>query len=442
MTLTVTAPQPNNAYLQRFRDLRDELHGTTANNGYFHPANVPYHSVETLICEAPDHGHETTSETFSYWAWLEAMHGNLTGDWTPLQQVFTSMEANIIPTAADQPTNSFYNAADPADYAPEADLPSGYPSRRSTRARPSAAIPIAAELQHDLRHAEHLRHALDPRRRQLLRLRAAGRRHLAAVVHQHVPARAAGVRLGDGAAAVVGGLPVGPGDERRLPAALHHGPDARAAVALHERARRRRPADPGDVLGEDVRRRARRQRDGRHARRQGRDDGRLPPLRDVRQVLQDDGLHQPQLPGRHRLQRGALPDVLVLRVGRRHRRVGRLGLAHRLQPQPLRLPEPDGRARAHHGARAAAALHERRARLDDEPRAPARVLPLAAVGGRRHRGRRHQQLGRPLRGAAGRRLRPSTGCSTRRTRCTWTRAATPGSASRPGRSSAWPSTTT
>jgi hypothetical protein len=33
---------------------------------------VPYHSVETLIVEAPDHGHETTSEAFSYWLWLEA----------------------------------------------------------------------------------------------------------------------------------------------------------------------------------------------------------------------------------------------------------------------------------------------------------------------------------------------------------------------------------
>ena len=146
LTLTVTVPQPNNAYLQRFRDIRDELHGTSANNGYFHPANVPYHSVETLICEAPDHGHETTSETFSYWAWLEAMHGNLTGDWTPLQQVFTSMEANIIPTQADQPTNSFYNAADPADYAPEADLPSGYPSVISS-GTPVGTDPIAAELR-------------------------------------------------------------------------------------------------------------------------------------------------------------------------------------------------------------------------------------------------------------------------------------------------------
>ena len=35
-------------------------------NGYFSPEGVPYHSVETLMVEAPDHGHETTSEAFSY----------------------------------------------------------------------------------------------------------------------------------------------------------------------------------------------------------------------------------------------------------------------------------------------------------------------------------------------------------------------------------------
>ena len=53
----------------------------------------------------------------------------------------------------------------------------------------------------------------------------------------------------------------------------------------------------------------------------------------------------PHLPGGHRQERLALPDVLVLRVGRRRPTPnGRLVVAHRLQPQPLRLPEPDGGA--------------------------------------------------------------------------------------------------
>ena len=48
-----------------------------AKNGYFSPEGVPYHAVETLLVEAPDYGHETTSEAYSYWMWLEAAYGTL-----------------------------------------------------------------------------------------------------------------------------------------------------------------------------------------------------------------------------------------------------------------------------------------------------------------------------------------------------------------------------
>src|SRR5262245_8060661 len=143
ISLTVSPPLEANAYTQRFLDMWGELHG---GNGYFHPANIPYHSVETLMVEAPDHGHQTTSEAFSFWAWLEVMYGRVTGDWTPLQRMFDSMEANIIPTAADQPTNGFYNAGDPADYAPEFDLPSGYPAPIDANID-TGVDPIGAGLQ-------------------------------------------------------------------------------------------------------------------------------------------------------------------------------------------------------------------------------------------------------------------------------------------------------
>src|SRR6266545_4441475 len=83
-----------NAYTQRFLDLWAELHDST--NGYFSPEGVPYHSRETLICEAPDYGHETTSEAYSYWVWLETMYGSVTGDWTFLSRMFTNMETYII----------------------------------------------------------------------------------------------------------------------------------------------------------------------------------------------------------------------------------------------------------------------------------------------------------------------------------------------------------
>ncbi len=61
-------PGGDNAYIAKFL----EQYGKIKNSGYFSPEGVPYHSIETLIVEAPDQGHETTSEAFSYWLWLEA----------------------------------------------------------------------------------------------------------------------------------------------------------------------------------------------------------------------------------------------------------------------------------------------------------------------------------------------------------------------------------
>ena len=72
----VAAPytaKTGNTYADRFLELWNDIHA--AKNGYFSPEGVPYHAVETLLVEAPDHGHETTSEAFSYWMWLEAAYG-------------------------------------------------------------------------------------------------------------------------------------------------------------------------------------------------------------------------------------------------------------------------------------------------------------------------------------------------------------------------------
>jgi len=123
-----------NVYTQHFIDMWNAIHNPS--NGYFSPEGVPYHSVETLIAEAPDYGHETTSETYSYWVWLEAEWGNVTGNWTTLQTAWNSIEAHMIPTTLDQPTNSFYNASKPATFAPELDDPSQYPSPLNTSVVP------------------------------------------------------------------------------------------------------------------------------------------------------------------------------------------------------------------------------------------------------------------------------------------------------------------
>src|SRR5262245_1695603 len=43
-----------NVYADRFVALWNDIHNPA--NGYFSPEGVPYHSVETLLCEAPDYG--------------------------------------------------------------------------------------------------------------------------------------------------------------------------------------------------------------------------------------------------------------------------------------------------------------------------------------------------------------------------------------------------
>ncbi|MEV4580867.1 glycoside hydrolase family 48 protein [Nonomuraea jabiensis] len=134
----------NNTYVQRFVEMYNELHDPA--NGYFSPEGVPYHSIETFMVEAPDHGHETTSEAYSYYLWLEAVYGQVTGDWTKFNNAWASMEKYIIPATADQPTNSFYTPNKPATYAPESNQISNYPSPLDSSVTPGVD-PIAGELQ-------------------------------------------------------------------------------------------------------------------------------------------------------------------------------------------------------------------------------------------------------------------------------------------------------
>ena len=63
MPAAVTAATPTGEYAQRFLAQYKKIKDPA--NGYFSPQGIPYHSVETLIVEAPDYGHETTSEAYS-----------------------------------------------------------------------------------------------------------------------------------------------------------------------------------------------------------------------------------------------------------------------------------------------------------------------------------------------------------------------------------------
>jgi hypothetical protein len=147
---TVTATEidndaADNQYITEFLIQYDKIKNPA--NGYFSPEGIPYHSIETLLVEAPDHGHETTSEAFSFWMWLEAIYGRVTGNWAPFNNAWNITEQYIIPTQGGQPGGqTSYNPSDPADYAPEFNQPSQYPSPLST----SVSVgqdPLAAELQ-------------------------------------------------------------------------------------------------------------------------------------------------------------------------------------------------------------------------------------------------------------------------------------------------------
>ncbi|HEX6684159.1 MAG TPA: glycoside hydrolase family 48 protein [Candidatus Limnocylindrales bacterium] len=145
--VTVTANEINggtNPYLTEFLLQYEKIKNPA--NGYFSPEGIPYHSVETLMIEAPDHGHETTSEAFSFWIWLEARYGQQTGNWAPFNNSWNIMEQYIIPSAAAQPGQGTYNPNDPADYAPERNLPSQYPVPLDT-AIVAGQDPLANELQ-------------------------------------------------------------------------------------------------------------------------------------------------------------------------------------------------------------------------------------------------------------------------------------------------------
>ncbi len=111
---------------------------------YYSPDGAPYHSLEEEIVEAPDWGHTSTSEAYSYSIMLEVYKQMLDGK-SELETAWNRLEQQIIPTQALQPSNNFYNADKPAGYAAEYQVPDGYPSQISLDV-PVGKDPLAAEL--------------------------------------------------------------------------------------------------------------------------------------------------------------------------------------------------------------------------------------------------------------------------------------------------------
>jgi hypothetical protein len=144
VAVTEAAQTAGSGYDQWFMSLYNDIKNPA--NGYFSPKGIPYHSVETLIVEAPDYGHETTSETYSYWLWLEADFGRVSGDWTGFNNAWANMEQFMIPSASQQPGQSTYNPSSPATYGPGEPVPSDYPVALNSSV-PVGSDPLANELK-------------------------------------------------------------------------------------------------------------------------------------------------------------------------------------------------------------------------------------------------------------------------------------------------------
>ncbi len=133
-------------YADMFSSLYADVVTNGQTNGYLSKQTngsgfgIPYHSVETFIVEAPDYGHETTSEAMSYIVWMAAMHdvlakkGVVSGSTGDLKKAWNTMEA-MIPgwsTASgrsDIKYDTFWKQNKiEADTAEECDQPSDYPS--------------------------------------------------------------------------------------------------------------------------------------------------------------------------------------------------------------------------------------------------------------------------------------------------------------------------
>ena len=83
-TRTKAEKYGDSTYATRFLSLYDDVITNGQENGYLSKTNVasggfgvPYHCVEELNIEAPDYGHETTSEAMSYIVWMAAMRDNI-----------------------------------------------------------------------------------------------------------------------------------------------------------------------------------------------------------------------------------------------------------------------------------------------------------------------------------------------------------------------------
>ncbi len=140
----------DSTYAQRFMSLYDDVITNGQANGYMSTSStvdsskglgIPYHSVEELCIEAPDYGHETTSEALSYLVWAAAMRDNIvnkadelgvelkSGDEVgQLSKAWYTLEATMIPDSSVQVDFFSGHSKVSADYSDEWQDIESYPT--------------------------------------------------------------------------------------------------------------------------------------------------------------------------------------------------------------------------------------------------------------------------------------------------------------------------
>ncbi len=147
---TPQSAETDRSYAAWFGSLYDDVLTNGQENGYLSKNNngsgsfgIPYHSVETVICEAPDFGHETTSEAMSYIVWMAAMRDVLgaqdTNDLSAtsdLTKAWKTLEAMIPGWSSASADSADYKTIWSqqrlkADSAYELDTPEEYPTQNT-----------------------------------------------------------------------------------------------------------------------------------------------------------------------------------------------------------------------------------------------------------------------------------------------------------------------
>ena len=149
----------DSTYAERFMSLYDDVVTNGVENGYLSKNNnggsgsfgVPYHAAETVIVEAPDYGHETTSEAMSYIVWVAAMRDKLAEDGVvdgatntnDLAKAWKTMEV-MIPTVQE---NYWTVEKLSAQYNNECDMPEDYPEKQETNPNNTGENPLYSSFK-------------------------------------------------------------------------------------------------------------------------------------------------------------------------------------------------------------------------------------------------------------------------------------------------------